>query len=58
MIQKPVKNNLSIRVIIMVTDYNTLKTDIESMRICDKIKVCVEGKLFFTKGCQVMSAES
>lgn len=38
MIQKPVKNNLSTRVIIMVMDCNILKTDIESMSIYDKIK--------------------
>lgn len=57
MIQKPVKNNLSIRVIIMVMDCNMLKTDIDSMSIYDKIKVCVEGKLFFTKGCQLMYDE-
>lgn len=58
MIQKPVKNHVSLRMIIMVTDCKTLNTDIESMRLCDKIKVCVEGKLFFTKGFQLMCAES
>lgn len=57
MIQKPVKNNLSTRVIIMVMDCNILKTDIESMSIYNKIKFFVEGKLFFIKECQLMYDE-
>ena len=52
MIQKPRKDNLKIKIIIMAIDYNMLKTKIEPVSICGNRKVFMEGRLLFTKGCQ------
>lgn len=45
---------MNIKIIIMAIDYNMLKTKIESVSICGKINVFIEGKLFFIKRCQLM----